>query len=61
MKTSTMMTSLKKENRKKASKKRHMNMSTHQRGKMIQVTTSLKTKTKMTKKMPPLEFTAQKK
>ena len=38
-----------------------MNMSTHQTGKIIQVTTSSKIKTKMTKKTLPLKMTAQKK
>ena len=54
------MTSLKMENRKKAPKKRHMKMSTHKTGKMIQVTTSSKIKTKMTKKTPPLKMRVQK-
>ena len=61
MKTINMMTSLKMEKRNKSSKKRNMKMSTHQTGKMIQVTTSPKIKTKMTKRMPPLKMTAQKK
>ena len=55
------MTSLKMEKRKESPNKRHMKMSTHQTGKMIQVTTSSKIKTKTTKKTPPLKMTAQKK
>ena len=55
------MTSLKMEKTKKASKKRHIKMITHQTGGMIQVATSSKIKTKMTKKTPPLKMTAQKK
>ena len=42
MDTSTMMTSLKMDKTKKAPKKIHMNMSLHQTGRMIQVTTSSK-------------------
>ena len=60
MKTSTMMISLKMEKMKKASNKRHMKMSTHQIEGMIQVTTSSKIKTKMTKKTPLLKITAYK-
>ena len=60
MKTSMMMTSLKMDKKKKAPKKRHMKMSTHQTRKIIEVTTSSKINTKMTKKMPPLKMTAQK-
>ena len=60
MKISTMMKKLKMEKRKKSSKKRHMEMSTHQTGKITKVMTSLKTKTKITKKTPPLKITAQK-
>ena len=55
------MTSLKMEKRRKSSKKRHMNISTHQTRKMIQVTTPSKIKTKTTKNMPPLKVTAQEK
>ena len=58
MKTSTMMKSLKME--VEVPKKRHMNMSTHQKGIMIQVRTSSKIKTKMTKETPPLKMMAQK-
>ena len=61
MKTITMMTSLKSWKRKKASKKRHMKMSTHQTGRMIQVKTSSKINTKTTKKTSPLKMMAQKK
>ena len=50
MKTITMMESLKMEKTKKALKKRHMKTSSHQTGIMIQVTTSSKIKTKITKK-----------
>ena len=60
MKTSTMMTSLKMEKIKKKLKKRHMKMITHQKGSTIQVTTSSKIKTKITKKTPPLKMMAQK-
>ena len=60
MKTSKMMKLLKMEKMKKAPKKRNMKMSTHQTGKMIQITTSSKINTKMTKKTPPLKMTARK-
>ena len=58
-----MMTSLKMEKTGKSSKKRHMTkaikMSNHQTGKMAEVATSLKIKTKLTKKTLPLLVTAQ--
>ena len=60
IKTSTMITSLKMEKSKKSLRKKHTKMSTHQRGKMIQVTTSSKIKTKITKKTPPFKMMAQK-
>ena len=58
IKTSTMLISLRIENIKKAPKKRHTKMRTHQTGKMIQVTTSSEINTRITKKMPPLKMTA---
>ena len=61
IKTSTMVKSLKMENMKKAPNKIHTKMITHQTGRMIQVTTSSKTKTKMTKNTLPLKMTDQKK
>ena len=45
----------------KAQKKRNMEMSTRNTGRLIQVTTSSKIKTKMTKNTPPLKMMAQKK
>ena len=45
----------------KSSKKRHIKMSTHHTGEMTQVTTSLKTNTKLAKKTPPSKITAHKK
>ena len=60
-KTSTMMKLLKMEKMKKVPKKRNTKMSTYKTGEMIQVTTSSKIETKMTKETPPLKMTAQKK
>ena len=59
-KTSTMTTSPKMENMKKALNKRHIKMSTHQTERMIQVTISSNIKTKITKKTPPLKMTSHK-
>ena len=60
MKTSTIITSLKIKKRNETLKKSHMKIRTHQTGRMIQVTTSSKIKTEITKKIPPLKVTAQK-
>ena len=61
IKTSTMMTSLKKEKSKKALKKRHMKIIAHKTVRIFQVTTSSKIKTKTTKKTPPLKMMVLKK
>ena len=61
MKMSMMITTLKMKKMKKALKKRHNKISTHQTGIMIQVTTSSKIKSKKNKKTPPLKMTVQKK
>ena len=60
MKTRKIMTSLKMDERGKSSKKRHMKISTHQTYKMLQLTASSETKTKLIKKTPPSKMAAQK-